>query len=142
MIENNYDLIEHLKLIEQQVQRMADNSFKIKNWAITIIGGGLLYWLKGDVAKQDRHWLIGLILLATCMFWWLDAYYLTLEKCYRELYLKAQNGEESSYNLSIREFLNRSNIMCTAITSKSFTHTYLLLLFFEIALFMYKYVKW
>ena len=119
MIENNYDLIEHLKLIEQQVQRMADNSFKIKNWAITIISGGLLYWLKGDVAKQDSHWLIGLILLATCMFWWLDA-----------------------YNLSIREFLNRSNIMCTAITSKSFTHTYLLLLFFEIALFMYKYVKW
>ena len=55
MIENNYDLIEHLKLIEQQVQRMADNSFKIKNWAITIISGGLLYWLKGDVAKQDSH---------------------------------------------------------------------------------------
>lgn len=84
MIENNYDLIEHLKLIEQQVQRMADNSFKIKNWAITIISGGLLYWLKGDVAKQGSHWLIGLILLATCMFWWLDAYYLTLESNSRQ----------------------------------------------------------
>ena len=46
--QEDYQLIDHLKLIEQQIQRMADNSFKVKNWALTVVGGALLYWLKEE----------------------------------------------------------------------------------------------
>ena len=86
-MEESYQLIEHLKLIEQQIQRMADNSFKVKNWALTVVGGALLYWLKEETPKDNMIWLWVLIIMATIIFWWLDAYYLALEKCYRELYV-------------------------------------------------------
>lgn len=79
-MEESYQLIEHLKLIEQQIQRMADNSFKVKNWALTVVGGALLYWLKEETPKDNMIWLWVLIIMATIIFWWLDAYYLALEK--------------------------------------------------------------
>ena len=56
-MEESYQLIEHLKLIEQQIQRMADNSFKVKNWALTVVGGALLYWLKEETPKDNMIWL-------------------------------------------------------------------------------------
>ena len=141
MKDNDYQLIEHLKLIEQQIQRMADNSFKVKNWALTVVGGALLYWLKEETPKSNKLWLILLIVLATLIFWWLDAYYLTLEKCSRKLYMKVEGGKEDSYSLSIREYLGQFNIICVAITSKTYTHTYVLLILFEIVLFLSKYLK-
>ena len=136
---NNYNLVEHLKLIEQQIQRMADNSFKVKNWAIVVIGGAILYWLKEEVPRCNMIWLILLIMIATLMFWWLDAYYLTLEKAYRKLYESVQKGKETPYSLSIRKYVRQNNILCVAITSRTFTHTYLWLFFFEIVLFLVKY---
>lgn len=141
MEQNNYNLLEHLKLVEQQIQRMADNSFKIKNWAITAIGGALLYWLKADVPKYNMSWLMIFIILATFMFWWLDAYYLTLEKCYRKLYMRVQEEEENSYDLSIKRYFKLNTINCVAISSKPLTHTYFALLVFEIVLFLIKYLK-
>lgn len=101
-LKERYELIEHLKLIEQQIQRMADNSFKVKNWALTVIGGALLYWLKEETPKYNLVWLLALIMLATIIFWWLDAYYLTLEKCYRKLYVDVQKTPNYVYSLTIK----------------------------------------
>lgn len=139
--QEDYQLIDHLKLIEQQIQRMADNSFKVKNWALTVVGGALLYWLKEETPKDNMIWLWVLIVMATIIFWWLDAYYLTLEKGYRELYVDVQKSPDHTYSLNIRKYLDEIDIKCVMITSKTFTHVYIPLIFFEVILFWVKYVK-
>lgn len=141
--QEDYQLIDHLKLIEQQIQRMADNSFKVKNWALTVVGGALLYWLKEETPKDNMIWLWVLIVMATIIFWWLDAYYLTLEKGYRKLYVDVQKSPDPdrTYSLNIRKYLDEIDIKCVMITSKTFTHVYIPLIFFEVILFWVKYVK-
>lgn len=140
-LKERYELIEHLKLIEQQIQRMADNSFKVKNWALTVIGGALLYWLKEETPKYNLVWLLALIMLATIIFWWLDAYYLTLEKCYRKLYVDVQKTPNYVYSLTIKKYLDKISIEYVMITSKTYTHVYIPLIIFEVILFLAKYVK-
>lgn len=141
--QEDYQLMDHLKLIEQQIQRMADNSFKVKNWALTVVGGALLYWLKEETPKDNMIWLCVLIVMATIIFWWLDAYYLTLEKGYRKLYVDVQKSPDPdhTYSLNIRKYLDEIDIKCVMITSKIFTHVYIPLIFFEVILFWVKYVK-
>ncbi len=75
------DYIEHLKMIQQVITRMADNSFKYKGWCITLVSALLALAAKD---QQPGYALIGLI--PAVFFWWLDAYYLRQERLFRRLF--------------------------------------------------------
>ena len=76
--KNEKILIEEIKIIQDIIKRMADNSFKIKAWAITLVVATLL------IKTNIHNAYIALIPLLT--FWFLDAYYLQQEKIFREIY--------------------------------------------------------
>lgn len=139
-----YSQLEHLKLIEQQIQRMSDDSFKIKSWSLTVIGSALLYWLKGQNSKDVliMFELFVLILTITIVFWLLDAYYLSLEQSYRELYSDVQTSKvKNSYTLNIQKYQKKKRLICLALCSKPLKHTYLVLILFELLVFIFRYVK-
>ncbi len=71
-------LFEELKLVQGVINRMGTNSFLVKGWAITLIVATLL--LKGG----SYQYLIAFLPLF--MFWYLDAYFLRLERLYRKLF--------------------------------------------------------
>lgn len=71
-------LLKEVDLVQEIIKRMANNSFLIKGWTITLVAATLL--LRG---KQIQIY-ISLIPLIT--FWFLDAYYLQQERLYRRLY--------------------------------------------------------
>ena len=77
--ENIKDLmIKELEIIQEIINRMANNSFIIKGWTITLVVVTLL--LKGN----KYHTFIAFIPIL--VFWFLDAYFLRLERLYRRLY--------------------------------------------------------
>jgi hypothetical protein len=71
-------MLKEIDLIQDIIKRMANNSFLIKGWTITLVVASLL--LKGP---RYQAWIAFIPLL---MFWFLDAYFLWQEKMYRELY--------------------------------------------------------
>ncbi len=75
--------LEHLKLIQGVVLRMASNSMQMKTWAVSLVTAVFMF----SGLSDDPHWLI---VLGGCVpviaFWIMDARYLHLEKCYIELY--------------------------------------------------------
>jgi hypothetical protein len=71
-------LIEETKIIQDIIKRMANNSFLIKGWAITLIVATLL--LKGEQLQ------LYISLIPLLGFWYLDAYFLHQERLYRRLY--------------------------------------------------------
>lgn len=71
-------LLKEIDLIQEVIKRMAFNSFLIKGWAVTLVSVALL--LKGNT----YHVLIAFIPLIS--FWYLDAFFLRLERTYRKLY--------------------------------------------------------
>jgi hypothetical protein len=81
-MENKEDIkdfmIKELEIIQGIINRMAYNSFIIKGWTITLVVATLL--LKGD--KYNTF----IAFIPIIVFWFLDAYFLRLERLYRRLY--------------------------------------------------------
>lgn len=75
------DKITYLQMIQNLIQRMATNSFQLKGWAITLVGVTAALTVDSTNTRM-RFWL----LLPLFVFWFLDAYYLRLERVYRLLY--------------------------------------------------------
>ena len=70
--------IRELEIVQNTVNRMANNSFMIKGWTVTLVVVSLL------INSQPIHKIIAF--LPWLIFWILDAYFLHIEKCYRALH--------------------------------------------------------
>lgn len=78
------DKRQHLDLLQSTIARMAGYSFLLKGWSVTLSAA-----LIGLSAKDSRPRVALLALLPIMAFWGLDAYYLGLERRFRDLFGKA-----------------------------------------------------
>ena len=77
--------IKHLEMIENVIERMGNNSFQLKGWAVTLVS------IIGALAAREtdkRFFLIAFVPLIA--FWAIDSFYLQTERKYKELYKKVQ----------------------------------------------------
>jgi hypothetical protein len=89
--------VEHLKMIQVVIERMARNSFALKGWTLTL-GAALL----GFATNQaDGTYAVLGIYVVVC-FGAIDAYYLALEQGYRKLYDEARREGTSDWRLAVR----------------------------------------
>lgn len=99
------DKKEHLKMIENIITRMANNSFQLKSWTVSLITAILIFV---DLKKQVCF--IWIIFIPIIVFWVLDAYYLQLERKYRKLYNSVQKdyvnktNKVSLFDMSTQKF--------------------------------------
>lgn len=110
--------IKHLEFIQGVINRMANNSFMLKGWAVTLIAG--IFALAGkDTDKM--YFLVAYI--PVIVFWFLDSYYLLQERLYRSLYEKVRNTDEKDIDFSLKatvtEFDSNKNCFCSCIFSKT-----------------------
>jgi hypothetical protein len=75
--------LDHLQAI---ISRMADNSFKLKGWCLALVSALLGLALKTDAGAAPTSQIAFFALLPTVVFWLLDAYYLALERGFRDVY--------------------------------------------------------
>lgn len=73
--------IKHLEFVQAAVNRMANNSFLLKGWSVTLTGGLLALTFK---QLDRRYLLVSLVVLG--FFWLLDSYYLYQERRFIALY--------------------------------------------------------
>ncbi len=76
--ERKKDLLKEIDLIQTVINRMANTSFLIKGWAVTMIG--LIFSFKSNPET------LPLVFIPVLLFWFLDAYFLQQERLYRKLY--------------------------------------------------------
>ena len=81
----------HLSMIQSTIQRMGNNSFYLKGWAVLIIVA--IFTFAGE---QNNIRCILFTNLPLVVFWGLDAYYLQLERKYRFLYNDVRNKKEEA----------------------------------------------
>ncbi len=98
----NQSKLKHLEFIQNIISRMNTNSFIIKGWCLTLISAILALSV-----NQEKN-LILIIGIPVCLiFWFLDSYYLCLEKKYRILYSEQIKTESYDFSLDIKKFKNR-----------------------------------
>ena len=67
--------LKHLELVQGVINRMANNSFMLKGWAVTLVAG--IFALAGKDTDK-LYFLVAYI--PVLVFWGLDAYYLLQER--------------------------------------------------------------
>jgi hypothetical protein len=71
-------LFKEVELVQNVIDRMGNNSFLIKGGAITLVAASLLI--------EGKLYTNLVALLPWLVFWYLDAYFLRVERLYRRLY--------------------------------------------------------
>lgn len=87
--------LEHLKMLQAVITRMAGNSFQVKTWCITLTSALLA------LSAKDARFMVFVAYLPVLMFWWLDAFFLRQERLFRELYdlVRINDQEESDFSM-------------------------------------------
>lgn len=92
--------LKHLEFIQSVITRMNSNSFLIKGWMITLVSA-----LFALAAKDANIHYVLITYIVTPIFWFLDGFFLSQERQYRELYdvvrQKALDTIDFSMNASI-----------------------------------------
>lgn len=95
------DLIEHLKMIQNVIDRLARNSFWLRGWNATLAVGWLAFVTR--VGAEDAlawYWPLAPLL----MLFFLDGYYLWQERLFRRLYDHTRQQENADFSMSTAPF--------------------------------------
>ena len=92
--------IKYLELIQSIIGRLANNSFLIKGWSVTVTLAGLSFY----VTHNDPIILVSLV-GSIFLFWFCDSYYLRQERLFRALYGDvASNKKEADFRMELTEY--------------------------------------
>ena len=105
--------IHHLEIIQDVISRMANNSFLLKGWSITIVGA-----LSALAASKDMNTgVIILALLPAILFWCLDGFYMRQERLFRQLYNDIVNSIHHGNGNEVPLFCLDTRLCATKVKS-------------------------
>ena len=86
----------HLELIQGVINRMAGNLFFLRGWTITLIAALIAIFIK-ELNSGYIYFLAVIVLV----FWILDAFFLSQERLYRDLYNHVRKLKEEGIDFSM-----------------------------------------
>ena len=91
---------QYFTIIQDVINRFAQNSFLIKAWTVTLIAA--IFILTFSIVNSL---IFGVLLAIAIIFWVLDSYYLKLERIYRRLYkTKVEEYNDNQKKKSMKLF--------------------------------------
>jgi hypothetical protein len=117
----------HLDYIQAVINRIANNSFLIKGWTITLVVGVLAFSTSNNFSCS--YFIITFI--PVFAFWTLDGYYLFQERLYRAKYKKVIKIEEDKidYDMVTDSLKGNGNTWIASIFSSTLVIFYSTLIF-------------
>lgn len=126
------DESKHLEFIQSIINRMANNSFILKGWSVTLVTAIIGFSLSQSITR-----FIYLAFLPTLIFWGLDAYYLRQERLFRYLYDHAVKGNSKNlkpFSLDTEPFRDEVPSWLRTVFSKTLLPLYGIIIFVIIAI--------
>ena len=115
------DKYKHLEMIQAIITRMAQNSFMIKGWALTLVVAMFAF------VPKTAGLFVPIVIVPILIFALLDAYYLQLERRYRKLYDIVRKTEETETDFELKitkECQDHSTSLLNCIFSRSILFYY------------------
>lgn len=134
-------LHKEIDLIQSVITRIANNSFLLKGWLITLISV-ILAFSKDSIVINNITYLSLVLCLPVFVFWYLDAFFLHKEKCYRKLYdWVIENRDKTTehfYSLDYTRFQKKVDAPWKLMGSKTVLPIYGLTVLILICVFLIK----
>lgn len=127
-----------IDLIQNCISRMANNSFMVKGWAVTITVASFAFLsFKREIVIPLCIFIFGIIIA----LWYLDAFFLHTEKKFRLLYqdvLKKRAMDDCSnlYEIDISIYKDKTNSIFRTMLNKTLIPFYAVLMLFSIVFFI------
>ena len=83
-------------MIQAIITRMAQNSFMIKGWALTLVVAMFAF------VPKTVYLFVPIVIMPILIFAFFDAYYLQLERYYRNLYDIVRNKQEAEIDFDLK----------------------------------------
>lgn len=93
--------IKHLEFIQQTIHRLADNSFRLKQWSVLLVAATLALLSQ---QPNSTEWACLISLIPVLVFWGLDGYFLWQERLYRKLYDQVRILNENEIDFSMNTY--------------------------------------
>jgi len=118
--------LKHLELIQGVVNRLANNSFLLKGWAVTIVSALLAL----SVTASEKIALVLIAFIPIIVFSVLDSYYLWQERLFREVYkeVSKKKPEDIDFVMNPMVFASGVNSWLKTLFSKTILIFYLSLI--------------
>lgn len=130
--------IKHLEMIQNIITRTSGNLFLLKGWAVTLIVA--LFTL---VSKEFDSVYILFSFCILFIFWLLDGYFLSMERCYRSLYndVRKEDEQDIDFSMDYRDFRKGRNTWPRSFFSKTLSIFYGSLLIVMIIIIVFNHVN-
>ena len=147
MSDNNNILLEEIHkeidLIQSCISRMAQNSFMVKGWFVSIYA--VILALLPE--RVNMLLLCVSLISANLIFWYLDGFFLRTEKIYRKIYdwvleVRPKNNRELMYQLNpicFKGKIGEAESIWKIMWSKTLRWFYLIPLLIVMVVFVIKY---
>jgi len=114
--------LKHLEFIQSVIKRMSGNCFLLKGWSATLVAA--LFALAAKDA--NRHYVI-VAYLPVLVFWIIDAYFLSEERAFRDLYddARKKKEDETDFSMNAEPFRGGRNSWARALISRTLLLFYL-----------------
>ncbi|MBL1180867.1 MAG: hypothetical protein HND27_07145 [Bacteroidetes bacterium] len=89
----------HLEFVQGVINRMGQNSFLIKGWAVTLVSA-----LFALAAKDTNQKFVIVAYFPTIIFWLLDSYFLYQERLFRRVYDHVRQQTAIDFSLNTKPF--------------------------------------
>ncbi len=137
-------LHKEIDLIQSVINRMAHNSFMLKGWLVTILVA-VLALTKDTLLTNNIEYLSLILILPLIVFWYLDAFFLHKERCYRKLYdwviKNRMKTDDHMYSLNYKRFEKEVNNIFCIMFSKTLFPFYGITALILIGIFIYGIIR-
>lgn len=118
-METNESRIRYLEAIQRIVDRLSNISFILKGWAVSLVVG-----LMALAATGTNHGYVAIAYIPIVVFWFLDAYFLMMERQYRGLFKDNSDLSQPLETFSIHREKGDAIIYAKAFFSITMLLTY------------------
>ena len=150
MLDKKDVLEKEIDLIQSCINRMAQNSFIIKGWTVSLIA--VVLALLPETVDIKVVCILGI--LATLCFWYLDAFFLKMERLYRwkyewviknrllsdEYFFDLNPTNSNMWNLDINNKKKEEPCIIKVMFTKTLMPIYLTLIILSLIVFVIKIV--
>ena len=115
----------HLEFIQKIISRLSGNLFLLKGWSVTLIVG-----LLAVMAQQMKPVYFLFAFCVLFIFWILDGYFLSMERCFRAVYdeVRLKKEKEIDFSMKYKHHYSGRNTWIRSMFSKTLNIFYGILL--------------
>lgn len=119
-MEVNESRIRYLEAIQRVIDRLSNTSFILKGWAVSLVAG-----LMALVANDTNQGYVLIAYIPIAVFWFLDAYFLMMERQYRDLFKENTDLSLKLEFFSIKRRKGNLDLYARALFSTTMLLTYI-----------------